>query len=124
MYPSKGIALILAFFSLSGLFGLDKFYTGNYILGSIQSLLTLGFITIPFSIILNLVTIVALLILIFTNFNLLIYVDWGNETTQFDYMVAIAICIYFFFKYKKISDDLLVSPFKVYTILNSEKKNI
>jgi hypothetical protein len=97
MYNSKGIALILSFISMTGLLGLDKFYTKNYILGSIKAILTLSYVTMPITIIWNLITILALIILIFTNFNLLIYTKFG-ETTKFDYLVATTISLYFICK--------------------------
>jgi hypothetical protein len=99
--PSKGIALILAFFSFTGMLGIDKFYTGNYIIGSIQSILTLSLITIPITVIINLLTIILLLIVIFSNYNFL-YVEW-TETTQFDYTIGFVVLTYFILKYIKIS---------------------
>lgn len=100
-FPSKGIALILAFFSFSGMIGLDKYYIGNYILGIIQSVLTLSLITIPITIIINLLTIIILILAIFTNYNLL-FVEW-EESTMFDYTIGIIVLIYFIIKYIKIS---------------------
>lgn len=103
MTYNKGITLILAFISFTGMLGIDKFYTGNYILGSIQSLLTISYIGATISFVWNILTICSLLILIFTNYNLLPYVSWGVETTTFDYTVAIVITIYIIIKYSYIN---------------------
>lgn len=100
-YPSKGIALLLAFFSFSGMLGIDKFYIGNYIFGTIQTILTLSFITLPITLVLNFLSIIILLLVIFTNYNFF-YVDW-EETNQFDYTIGTIVLIYFIIKYIKIS---------------------
>ena len=102
MHASKGITLILAFIPYFGLLGLDKFYTGNPILGSIHALLTTTFIGTPISLIWNFLTVICLLILIFTKYNLLFYTKWDNETTDFDYFVAITITIYFILRFLKL----------------------
>jgi hypothetical protein len=98
-YPSKGIALLLGFFSITGTFGIDKFYTGNYILGSIQSILSMSYVGFVLSIILNTLTILLLLLTIFTNFNFSFYVKWEHPTTNFDYIIAIAVTLYMIIKH-------------------------
>jgi len=102
MKYSKGIALILAFYPYFGLPGLDKYYTGNYMLGIIQTFLCSTFIGIAFAALLNILTIISLLILIFTKYNLLFYVTWEDETTIFDYSVGVSILLYIIIKYKSL----------------------
>lgn len=97
-YPSKGIVLLLAFFSITGIFGIDKFYTGNYILGIIQSILSVSYIGFTISMLINYITLIALFIVIFTNINLLFYINWTQPTTLFDYSIAIIILLYIIIK--------------------------
>lgn len=93
-YPSKGITLLFAFFSITGTLGVDKFYTGNYILGLIQSILSLSYVGFFVSIVLNMITIFILLLTIFTGINFLFYVKWEQPTNSFDYIIAILVSLY------------------------------
>jgi TM2 domain-containing membrane protein YozV len=99
MIQSKGITLLLAFFSITGMFGIDKFYNGNYILGSIQSILSLSYIGYIISLLLNMTTIILLLLTIFTNINFAFYVNWEHPTTNFDYAIAIVVTLYMIIKH-------------------------
>lgn len=95
---SIGITLIFAFISLTGILGIDKFYTGNYIIGMIQSILTISIIGYPISLIINIFTIVGLLILIFFNYNILFYTSFVKQPTDGDYFIALTLCIYIILK--------------------------
>ncbi len=102
MKYSKGIALILAFYPYFGLPGLDKYYTGNYTIGLIQTFFCSTFMGLAVAAVLNILTIISLLILIFTKYNLLFYVTWEDETTIFDYSVGVSILLYIIIKYKSL----------------------
>jgi len=95
MNISKGVALILAFFPLTGLYGFDKFYTGNYIQGIISIILFTTLIGSPIALIWNIVRVIILLILIFL-----------GETSIFEYTVGLIIIIYLIFRYKYIYDKI------------------
>jgi len=93
-----GITLILAFISVTGIMGIDKFYTGNYIIGIIQSILTISIIGFPISLIINIYTIIGMLVLIFFNYNILFYTEFKLEATREDYIIATIICVYVMLK--------------------------
>lgn len=122
MIPSKGIVLLLAFFSITGMFGIDKFYTGNYILGSIQSILTLSYVGWIISHLLNIITIILLLLTIFTDINFSFYINWEHPTTNFDYAIAIVVLLYIIIKHYILHKDIRLPKYN--NIENNIENNI